>query len=94
MKVTLTVPTTTTSDVEITERFYKNERSDRFFKIHDNGTVTYIKNYEMPELKIFAAIEIQSINLFASLYYKECEPCTEEDWMKGLEMAMDLLKVV
>jgi hypothetical protein len=48
----------------------------------------------MPELNIFAAIENQSINLFASLYYKECEPCTEEDWMKGLEMAMDLLKVV
>jgi hypothetical protein len=94
MKITLTVPTTTTSEVEITEKFYKNANSDMFFKIHDDGTVTYIKNYEFPELKIYAAIEVQSINLFASVYYKDLQPCTEEDWIKGLESAMDLLKVV
>lgn len=94
MKVTLTVPTTTTTEVEINHEYYKNIDSTRFFRINQDGTVTYIKNYQNLKLEIHPCVEKQSINFFAEIYFKECEPCTSEDWMRGLESVMDLLNVV
>lgn len=93
MEIQFTKKVDTIVSVQLTSEYYRDK--DRYFRINPKeNTVTYIRAYDVTEFEIFAKIEKITINEFAKYEYKDCVESNSEEWIKALELTMDILNVV
>jgi hypothetical protein len=90
MKLTVTVPVQETREVELTEKYYKSNYGEQFFRINEDETVTSIEIYEYSG----SIISLKIPSIFGEFYAYNVIPSTEQEFQAAFNKALKSLKLL